>query len=189
MRLGPREILFLLLLLAMPVAAYRFVFEPRNDQIHRARAQIAEKRQKLHKLHEAAARMQDVGQEIERMTQAVQLFEQKLPSRREEEVILKEVWETASRHGLVPRSIRTENAVTASHYAEIPLKMVITGDFDGFYSFMLDLEKMRRVTRLPQLRLEKKPDAGEGEVVAELVLNIFYDTKAADRMAAEGNRL
>lgn len=47
MKLGPREILFLLLLMALPGAAYQFVFQPRTDQIRRMRQQLVEKNSKL----------------------------------------------------------------------------------------------------------------------------------------------
>ena len=38
MQFGPREAVFILLLLAMPVAAYFFVFQPRATQVAEARA-------------------------------------------------------------------------------------------------------------------------------------------------------
>ena len=177
MKLGPREVLFLLLLLVLPAAAYRFVFQPRNEQIHQVRAQIIDKRAKLERLEQATRRIDDLGREIERLSDAVAMFEQKLPAEREVEVILKEVWELATARGLTPRSIRTDDTVDMQLYAELPLKMVIEGDFDGFYSFLLDMERLRRITRLPQLRLENV-DRYEGLIKADLVLSIFYETKA-----------
>ena len=177
MKLGPREILFLLLLLALPAAAYLFVFQPRNDQIREVRAQIVDKLDKLEQLQESTRHIDDLGQEIERLSQAVDLFEQKLPAQQEVEVILKEVWELATAQGLTPKSIRTEDPIDMQLYAELPLKMVIVGDFDGFYGFLLDMERLRRITRLPQMRLENL-DRHEGRIKADVVLSIFYETKA-----------
>jgi len=174
--LGPREILFLLLLLALPVAAYRYVFQPRNDQIQHARRQIIEKRAKLEQLRQATGRIDDLGQEIDRLSDAVAMFAQKLPAQREVEVILRAVWELTARHGLTPKSVRTDNPITTSQYAELPLKMEIVGDFDGFYGFLLDLEKLERLTRLPQMHINKSADR-EGRIKADLVLTIFYEPK------------
>lgn len=176
MKLGPREILFIMLLLALPAAAYQFVFQPRNAQISEVRKQIVGKRAKLDQLQQATKRIDDLGEEIDRLSQAVALFEQKLPSEREVEVILKEVWELAMAHGLMPKSIKTDKPIDMKLYAEQPLNMVIEGDFDGFYSFLLDMEKLRRITRLPQLRLENK-DRYSGVIKAELVLSIFHETR------------
>jgi type IV pilus assembly protein PilO len=185
MRLGAREILFLLLLLALPVAAYRFVFEPRNQQIDDVRQQIIEKRAKLDQLRQATRQIDDLGQEIERLSEAVILFEQKLPAQRDVEVILKEVWELAMEHGLTPKSVRTDEPVNSEMYAELPLRMMIVGDFDGFYSFLLDLEKLQRITRLPQARLERIDGEMIGQIKADLVLSIFYEPRNGDEADKE----
>ena len=41
MKLGPREIIFLLVLTAVPVGAWFFVFEPRNQEIAQSRRTIS----------------------------------------------------------------------------------------------------------------------------------------------------
>lgn len=185
MKIGTREFLFLLLLAALPLAAWKFVFEPRNAQIHLAREQIAIKRAKLDQLKQATEQINDLGAEIERLSHAVVHFERKLPEQREVEVILKEVWQLASRHGLTPRSIRTDEPVKNAHYAELPLRMTIDGDFDGLYSFLLDLEKLQRITRLPHAQIEKVSKE-EGRITAELVLSIFYEPRDVDGAQAMG---
>ena len=176
MRFGIRELIFVLLLLAMPVAAYVFVFQPRNEQIAQARQEIHQKQQKLEHLEAATKNITDLGQEIEKLSQTIELFEQKLPAQREVEVILKQVWELAAKHKLVPKSIRTDRPVNAAQYAELPILMSIHGDFDGFYSFLLDLEKLRRITRMPQMKLEKiSSQEQEGQMEAHVVLSIYFD--------------
>lgn len=184
MKLGPREWLFLFLLLATPAAAYTFVFQPRNEQIAEVRALVDAKREKLAQLKAATEQIEDLGEEIHRLNKAVDVFERKLPAQREVEVILKEVWQLATRHGLTPRSVRTDNPHTAAMFAELPLDMEITGDFDGFYSFLLDLEKLQRITRLGRMKLEKVT-SGDGLIKAELVLSIFYEPREA-AAAAKG---
>ena len=79
---------------------------------------------------------------------------------------------------------RAPTAPPVAH--ELPLKMEIIGDFDGFYSFMLAMERLRRITRLPRLKVESV-DRYEGRIKAEMVLSIFYEAKdtssKTDRMA------
>ena len=174
MRFGMREFIFVLLLLAMPVAAYFFVFEPRNVQIAEARGEIQQKQLKLAQLEAATRDIADLGQEIDKLSEAVSLFEQKLPAEREVEVILKQVWELAAKHDLKPKSVRTDKPIKNAQYAEMPIKMTILGNFDGFYSFLLELEKMRRVTRTPEMKLKKIPNQ-EGQMQADVVLSIFFD--------------
>jgi type IV pilus assembly protein PilO len=173
MRFGFREFVFVLLLLAMPVAAYFFVFQPRNIEIAQAREEIRQKQMKLKQLEAATKDIADLGDEIARLTQAIELFEQKLPEQREVEVVLGQVWELANKQQLTPKNIRTDRPVATAQYTELPIKMVIVGSFDGFYKFLLEIEKLPRITRLTKLQL-KKLDEG-GEMQADVVLSIFFE--------------
>ncbi|MFA9476906.1 type 4a pilus biogenesis protein PilO [Phycisphaerales bacterium AB-hyl4] len=190
MRFGTRELVFVLVLLAMPVAAYFFVFQPRQMQLDEAHEEIVAKQSKLKQLEAATVSIADLGEEIDKLGEAITLFEQKLPAQREVEVILKEVWELATARDLTPRSVRTERIVPTAHYAELPIKMVIVGDFDGFYSFLLDLEKLPRITRTPEMKLRKVRNE-EGKMQADVTLSIFFDSKDSpgeSRPSAGGRR-
>ena len=176
MRFGFRELVFLMVLLAMPVAAYFFVFEPRNEQIADAKEEIRAKRAKLAQLESATQNLESLNTEIDKLSRAISMFEQKLPAQQEVEVILKDVWELASKHQLTPKSVRTDKITATAKYAELPIKMQINGDFDGFYEFLLSLEKLPRVTRLPSMKLEKSKET-EGNMEAEIVLSIFFEGK------------
>lgn len=179
MRIGLRELIFIILLLAMPVAAYFFVFRPRNAQITQVKQEIRLKQDKLDQLNAATKNINDLGTEIDRLAETIALFEEKLPAQREVEVILKQVWELASKHNLTPKSVRTDKPVTAANYAEQPIRMNINGDFDGFYSFLLDLEKLNRITQMKTMKLEKISNAGEGQMEARIVLSIYFVPQAS----------
>jgi type IV pilus assembly protein PilO len=184
MRIGPRELLFFLVLAAMPLAAYFWPWQTPvrgirqwNQQIAEARQEIRNKQDKLKKLEQATTRIENLGQEIDRLTRSIKMFEKKLPAQRQVEVVLKEVWQLARKHDLTPQSVRTDKIVPAAHYAELPIKMEISGDFDGFYSFLIDLEKMPRITQIPTMRMQKKENNEEsGQMKAEMVLSIFFES-------------
>ncbi len=188
MNFGIREWIFTVLLLAMPVAAYFFVFKPRNDQITQAREEIQQKQAKLDQLRVATKNIENLDQEIAKLTETIELFQQKLPAQREVEVILRQVWEMAAEHDLTPKSVRTDKPVTAAQYAELPIMMTIYGDFDGFYSFLLDLEKLRRITRMPNMRLEKIKNDKEGKMQAKVILSIYFDPQGKLLRAAVPER-
>jgi len=184
MKLDLRVLVFMLVLLAMPVAAYMFVFQPRNEQTAAARAEDADKKLKLQQLEAATKSISDLGEEIDRLSQAVEVFEQKLPAQQEVEVILKEVWQLASQNNLTPRSVRTDKPVPAAQYSELPIRMEIVGDFDGFYSFLLELEKLPRITRMPELKLIRQTKRTEqGEMRADVVLSIFFESNESPNSA------
>ena len=191
MRIGLRELIFIILLLAMPVAAYFFVFRPRNTQITEVKEEIAMKQEKLDQLNAATKNIDNLGSEIDRLAETIALFEEKLPAQREVEVILKQVWELAAKHNLVPKSVRTDKPVMAANYAEQPIRMNIKGDFDGFYSFLLDLEKLNRITQMKKMKLEKISNAGEGQMEARVVLSVYFvpQAKKSQNAGAQRGRL
>ncbi|MEX2671880.1 MAG: type 4a pilus biogenesis protein PilO [Phycisphaeraceae bacterium] len=180
MRFGTRELLFVLLLLAMPGAAWWFVFQPANEQIEHARAEIQTKQEKLNQLESATRQIDDLGAEIDRLAEAVAMFEDKLPAQKDVDVVLKDVWQLAARHGLKPSSVRADRTVQSTRYSELPLRMVIVGDFDGFYSFLLDLERLSRITRIPEMKLVKQLRDGDGQMEAVFTLNIFFEPRTGD---------
>jgi len=177
MRFGLRELLFVLLLLAVPVAAWWFVFKPNNEQIQQAREEILAKRAKLQQLQAATQQIDDLGREIDKLTEAIDMFEAKLPAEKEVEVILKEVWQMAAKHGLKSRSVKADKVTQNNRYAEAELRMIITGDFDSYYSFMLDLERLPRITRVHEMSLEKLKKGQEGEMEAKFTLTIFFEPR------------
>ena len=79
MRFGLRELIFLLVLLAMPGAAYFFVFQPKNQLQQDARAEIVAKKAKLSALDKATEQFVNLDKEIVRLKGAIEMIEEKLP--------------------------------------------------------------------------------------------------------------
>lgn len=183
MRFGFRELIFLIVLLGLPIAAWMFVFQPINEEIVQVREENRAKQAKLEKLH-LNQHIEDVGREIDKLTQAIRVFEAKLPAEKEVEVILREVWQLATNRGLRPRSVRTEKPIKSPMYTELPIRMEIIGDFDGFYEFLLDLEQLDRITRVLDMELRRLSDE-EGHMNAEFTLTIYFEP-AEDAAQAEG---
>ncbi len=179
MRFGKREMFFLLLLLAMPVAAYILIFEPRNQEIAAANAEIQEKRDKLRQLEAATMLQVDLREQIDRLTEAIHVFEKKLPPGDKFDVVLHEIQELAARRRMNIVRVERQRTVPQAEYVEAPIRLVITGDFDNFYRFMLDLERLSRITNVKDLKIEKllnRRDGGD-QMEADMRVSIFYENK------------
>jgi type IV pilus assembly protein PilO len=72
--------------------------------------------------------------------------------------------------------------VPAALYLELPLKIIMEGEFDGYYQFLLELENLPRITRVHQLKLEREtvgPGAEAlppGSMKAEFTLSIYFES-------------
>lgn len=186
MRFGFREVLFVLLLLAVPVGAYLFVFEPRNKQIEEVREEIKRKQAKLEELEQATKKIPDLGEEIDRLTVAIDTIEQKLPDDRKLDELLRHVTDLATRHRLVTKSIRPAKPEPSHHYSRLPVPVEIVGDFDNFYTFLLELEKMPRIVQLQKMKLSKLPekDREHGQMRADVELSVFFETDDSAQFGA-----
>jgi len=178
MRFGLREVIFFLVLLMVPVAAFWFVFQPQNGEIRQARKEIAHKESMLASLDEATARTADLAAANEEISTAIGMIEARLPSNKEVEIILEQVAQIATDADLKLEKVKAEKPVPAATYMEQPLEMQIEGPFERFYAFMLDLERLDRITRMPDLMIERS-DETDGHIEATFTLSIYFESESS----------
>lgn len=171
---GLRKWLYVAALVGVPLASFFLVFQPQNREIERAKTEIQLKRTMLDKVREETARSADLRKSNEEISVAIKSIEARLPSDKEMDLVLRDVAEIAERAGLkLPIFKRGEKALPAGQAMEQPLEVQITGDFDGFYKFLLDIEKLPRIVRIPDIRITRAEE-GDGRMQADLTLSVYY---------------
>jgi len=159
MKFTTRECVFLAVLIAIPLVAWWCVFRPRNAQIDKVRREIQAKRERLYEMSKASEAMDTLEDDIEQYNRAIAFFRSKLPQEKEMDEVLRDVWRLTQTHRLAAKSIRTltrSGPVSVvdplGPYAEQPIALELEGGFrEGLYSFLLDLERTARITRIHQL--------------------------------------
>jgi type IV pilus assembly protein PilO len=174
MKLGFREIIFVGLMLGVLACAYAFVFKKTNDKRQAMLSDIQSKQNVLNNLSQATAGIDDLSRKTEELEKAIKFFQSKLPQEREVDKILQDVWQLAAANSLESKSVKMQKTEKTANYSEQPIQMSLSGNFNGFYSFLLQLEKLPRITRVSQMKLEKISDR-EGEMQAQMTLSIFFD--------------
>ncbi len=174
MKLGIRELVYLCVMLGMLGSTYHFVFTKKNLECRALEAETAKKRAELVNLKQATAGIADLSRKIEELQKAIDFFQSKLPQEKEIAKILTEVSQMAEANALQTRTVRTLKTEQAANYIEQPIQMSLSGDFNGFYTFLLQLEKLARITRVTQMNLQKI-DERDGEMQAQMTLSIFYE--------------
>jgi type IV pilus assembly protein PilO len=172
-RFGMREFILLVVLLALPLSSWWLVFRPQNEQIEQAEREIRHKRDLLGKLKQATAANADLERANEEIKHDIAAIEARLPSNKEVDDVVRQVSDLAVQSGLEAPGIESDKPVTAAMYMEQPLKMNLTGDFRGFYQFLLKLEQLPRITRLPDIKLARANDKN-GHMKAEFTLSIYF---------------
>ena len=168
-----RKVVFFLLLIALAYVAYAYMIKPANESLNSQRAMMEQKRSKLRELERATIAAEDLSKQLDRMEEVISVFESKLPPKSEIHQVLKNVTLIAKKHGLTPKTIRTLTRKINNGYIEQPLKMELHGNFNSYYAFLLELEKLDRIMKIRKLDL-KKQLKHEGEAAAIFEVSIFF---------------
>ena len=174
--------MFLALLLGLPLAAWRMAFVPRNVMAGKIETQVADKRERLKAVNKATATIGDLEKEIEALNKAINYLRAKLPSEKEIDKVLQEVWGLAERNHLVTKSIRTmdrkklpADVAASMGQGEQPITIQLEGSFLGFYAFLQELEKQPRIMLVREMTMLKPEKAPEGYVSVEFIVTIFFE--------------
>lgn len=173
---GLRKAVFFILLLGTAYAGYQYMIKPANRHLAEKKQRVEAKLAKLAEFEKANTAARDLSRQLEQLQQAIDFFESKLPPTSQIHKVLEQVTVIAQKQGLVPKTIRALKRKDNSGYIEQPLKMELVGDFNSFYSFLLELEKLPRIMKIRQLELEKQQD-NEGQVAANFIMSIFFQNK------------
>jgi type IV pilus assembly protein PilO len=174
MKIGFREVLFVCVMMGLLASTYFFVFTKKQAERYSLERDTAQKQTQLVHLRRATAGIDDLSRKIDELQRAIDFFESKLPQEKEVDKILKEVWQMAEANSLQTKTIKTLRTERAAAYSEQPIQMSLKGDFNGFYAFLLQLEKLPRITRITRMNLTKINDK-DGEMEATLTLSIFFE--------------
>jgi type IV pilus assembly protein PilO len=181
MDISPRQLIFIGTLLAVPVAAFFLVFKPQSAEIRRAKAEIEVKRAMLASLREVTAQAPDLAAATGQIEAAIEQVESRLPSNKELDNVLRDVAQSAARSGLrIPKFVKSEQTREAGTALEQPLDVELAGEFDGFYKFLLELERLPRITRLTDMNIQRVEEKGkDGLMRGSFKLSIYYQAAPA----------
>jgi type IV pilus assembly protein PilO len=186
MKFGIREIIFVVVMLGLLASTNYFVFSKSNQRKVQLLAEMRDKQNKLSNLQQATAGINDLDRKIDELQKAITFFESKLPQQREIEDILKEVSQMSDTNSLVTKTVKTLPSERGPNYSEQPIQLSLSGDFNGFYAFLLQLEKLPRITRITNMSLTKISDR-DGEAQAQITLSIFFEPDRASGTIATTN--
>jgi type IV pilus assembly protein PilO len=173
MKLGTRELLFCVVMLGLLAGSYFLGFARQAERRLAKQGQIETRQKALYDLQQATEGIGDVKEKIGELQKATASLESRLPQAKEIDKILREVSQLAEVHNLTTKAVRTLATQRLNGYSEQPIEMGLSGDFTGFYQFLLQLEKLARLNRVTRMGLTKITDR-DGEMQAQVTLSIFY---------------
>lgn len=183
MKFHSREIVFFCIMVAMLGGSWLLVFSKANAKRQAYLADTQKKQKMLNDLHTATIGVDDINAKTEQLSKAIVFFQQKLPAEKDIDGILQEVWELAKTNDLESRAVKPDKSEHGPNYSEQSIQMTLSGNFKGFYSFLLELENLPRITRITQMKLTKLNER-DGEATAQIQLSIFFEPSAGTSVAS-----
>jgi len=173
---GFRKAVFFVLLVGVAIAGYQYMIKPANKHLFEAKERVLDKLDKLDEFEKATAAAEGLTKQLEQLQEAITFFESKLPPTSEIDKVLRDVTVIAQKQGMRSKTFQTLKKKDNSGYIEQPLKMGLVGNFNSFYSFLLELEKLPRIMKIRELRLDKEAK-NEGQIEADFIVSIFFQNK------------
>jgi Tfp pilus assembly protein PilO len=174
MRFGIRELIFVSLMIALLISTWVFVFRKASTRRQQKLAEIEAWDKQLSNLRTASSGIDDMGRKITELQKAIDFFASKLPAAKEMDKVLTEVSQMADANSLQSKTVKSLKTERGRNYSEQSIQMNLSGDFNGFYSFLLQLEKLPRITKVTNMNLQKINDR-DGEMTASLTMSIFFE--------------
>lgn len=173
MRFGTREVVLFLAVLLLPIVSYFVIFKPQSANIEQAKTEIAHKREMLNTLRAETKRNEDLKLANESIQTSVDEMEALLPSNKEIDTVVRQVSALAVESGLTPPTLKSAKPIAAARFREQPLEMSTDGSFEGFYEFLLAIERLPRITRIVDMVIKDSNTEGI-EIKAEFTLSIYF---------------
>jgi Tfp pilus assembly protein PilO len=183
MKLGIREAVFFVLLLGLLCAYWWFGFRRMDERRVSLEKAMVAKHNELTDLRRSTAGIENVSLKLQQLAEAIKFFESKLPQEKEIDTVLDRVWKIAEQNNLTSRTVKTLRTERGPQFSEQQMQLSLSGDFEGFYQFLLDFEKLPRITRLTKMDLQKINDR-EGQMQAEVVLSIYFESAPQTNVAS-----
>lgn len=173
MNSGLRNILFFIVLVAMVYFGYAYMIKPANLALNAKSQELENNMAKLKTLETEKIKAKNLEAQLDKMENAITFFENKLPHKSQIHQVLSQVSDIVTRNNLKPKSNKTQKVKRNAGYIELPLQMELSGNFKNYYSFLLELEKLDRITKIRKMDLILDKD-NPGNINSKFIVSIFF---------------
>ena len=163
------------LLLVVAGAIYFFCIRRANLELDAVHVEYAAAQAELQQDQDRTKNLPRVDMEIQRLRQRVEQFDKTLPKQQDLASFIDDVTRISQEASLKKLSWHLDSKPRRSdQFTELPIQFTFEGDFQsGVLEFLRGTEDMQRLTRVRKLDI-KSTDARDGQVKAEVTMNIYF---------------
>jgi Tfp pilus assembly protein PilO len=172
MKLGVREILVLMMTLAVLTAGHVLVFVPASMERGDLRADIRIKQRALADLAAATLSAKELDRRADQTRHEILHFTRTLPPEQSAARIVDDFTQAADHNRLSIERIEPLELQRLPIYSQRPVRIRLSGDCAGVYLFLQEMETGAQPARVTQMSLHKT--AQDGEVTADLTIVVYF---------------
>jgi type IV pilus assembly protein PilO len=158
-RLGAIALIFIIAVSAM---SYFMVWKPKKPQLDAARAQELTLLQTLEQKARKAANLDAYKAQLAEMEQSFGAMLRKLPNKTEVPNLLTDISQQGAGAGLDQKLFQPAPQINKDFYAELPIKMRLTGSFHAIGAFVSGIAALPRIVTLHDVQIIPAAAGKEG---------------------------
>jgi type IV pilus assembly protein PilO len=162
---------FLLIFVALQVAAYFIFWEGQMAAIEKGRADVAKQKEVFLEKKKLAVNLDAYKQQRAEIEQAFGALLKQLPNKSEMDALLIDINQAGLGRGLAFELFKpAEKENFTEFYAELPVNIKVTGQYHDLGAFASDVAKMPRIVLLTDLKLDPPK---EGVLTMEAIAKTY----------------
>lgn len=174
---------FLLLTILL---VYFFVWQDVRPELQQKETEEQSLRQEFQQKHARAVNLAVYKQQLKDLQRSFGALLRQLPGKTEVPNLLVDISQTALAAGLQQKLFQPESEQAKDFYAELPIKMILTGSYHQFGAFVSGIAALPRIVTLHDIDI--KPTGGSSSSYDDLTLTLTAKTYRYlddDEMAAQ----
>ena len=186
---------FILIFVAIQLAAGFFFWKDQNDEIEKGRQDVATQKETFLEKKKLAVNLEAYKQQRAEIEQSFGALLKQLPNKSEMDALLIDINQAGLGRGLAFELFKpSEKENFTEFYAELPVNIKVTGNYHDLGAFASDVAKMPRIVLLTDVKLDPPKD---GLLSMEAVAKTYRyldeeevakQRKGAKEKAAKGGR-
>jgi type IV pilus assembly protein PilO len=150
---------FILIFIAIQVAAYFLLWQAQTDRIEKGRQDVAKQKETFLEKKRLAVNLESYKQQRQEIEQAFGALLKQLPNKSEMDALLIDINQAGLGRGLAFELFKpSEKENFTEFYAELPVSIKVTGNYHDLGAFASDVAKMPRIVLLTDLKLDPPKD-------------------------------
>ena len=169
-RVGAAALFFVALTLLL---GYLLVWKDKDPQLDQKVAEEMTLRETFKSKHQKAVNLEVYQQQLKDIERSFGALLRQLPGKTEVPSLLVDISQTGLAAGLEEKLFQPENEVKKDFYAELPIKIRLTGSYHDFGEFVSGIAALPRIVTLHNIEIKTEKGAAYDQLTLDLTARTY----------------